>query len=80
MIKDLTKIFIDEIYDSPPERIYETHKTIIKIIDNCWSSDLLDANDYKPANIFGNRYILLVFDKFTTIPFVEWTIHFKKTF
>ena len=46
MKKDLTKIFIDEIHTKPPMRNYPTNKTMIKSIDDTWSSDLLDMNDY----------------------------------
>ena len=51
MKKDLTKIFIDEIYSKPPRRNYPTNKTIFKSSDDAWSSDLLDMTDY------GNKYI-----------------------
>ena len=37
--RDLIKIFIDEIYSRPPNRNYETNKTMIKSIDDTWSSD-----------------------------------------
>ena len=69
---DKIKIFIDEIYSKPPLRNYPTNKTIIKSIDDTWSSDLLDMNDYDPKNNRGYRYILVVrsiFSKFGgTIP------------
>ena len=72
MKKDITKIFIDEIYSKPPNKIYPTNNTIIKSIDDTWSSDLLDMNDYGPKNNNGYRYILVVIDKFSkfglTIP------------
>ena len=55
MNKDLTKIFIDEIYFSPPKNIYPTNKTKIKSIDDTWSSDLLDMNDYGIKNNKGYR-------------------------
>ena len=45
MKKDLTKIFFDEVYSKPPKKNYPTNKTIIKSIDDTWSSDLLDMND-----------------------------------
>ena len=46
MKKDATKVFIDEIYSSPPKHNYPTNNTIIKSIDDTWSSDLLDMIDY----------------------------------
>ena len=65
MKRDLTKIFIDEIYSTPPKNNYPTNNSIIKSIDDTWSSDLLDMNDYGPKNNKGYRYILLVIDNFS---------------
>ena len=31
--RDLTKIFIDEIYSSPPKKNYETNKTVYNLFD-----------------------------------------------
>ena len=44
--KDKIKIFIDEIYTKSLQKNYETNKTMIKSLDDTWSSDLLD--DYGP--------------------------------
>ena len=63
--KDLTKIFIDEIYITPPGKNYPTDKTIIKSSDYIRSSDSLDMNDYGPKNNRGYRYIIVVIDKFS---------------
>ena len=71
MKRDLTKIFIDEIYSTPPKKNYPTNKTIIKSIDDTWSSDLLDMNDYGIKNNKGYRYILAVIDNFSKF---GWTI------
>ena len=38
---------------------------MIKPIDNTWSSDLLDTNDYGPTNNKRYRYILVDFDNFS---------------
>ena len=65
MKKDLTKIFIDEVYSKPPKENYPTNKTMIKSVDDTWSSDLLDMNDYGPKNNKGYRYILVVIDNFS---------------
>ena len=75
--RDLTKIFIDEIYSKPPKKNYPTNKTIIKSIDDTWSSDLLDMNDYGPKNNKGYRYILVVIDNFSKF---GWTIPLKNKF
>ena len=64
MKRDLTKIFIDKIYSTPTKKNYPTNKTIIKSIDDTWSSDILDMNDYGIKNNRGYRYILVVVDKF----------------
>ena len=75
--RDLTKIFIDEIYSKPPKKNYSTNKTIIKSIDDTWSSDLLDMNDYSIKNNKGYRYILVVIDNFSKF---GWTIPLKNKY
>ena len=77
MKKDLTKIFIDEIYSSPPKSNYPTNKTKIKSIDDTWSSDLLDMNDYGIKNNKGYRYTLVVIDNFSKF---GWTIPWKNRY
>ena len=44
--KDLTKIFIDEIYSSPPKISYPTNEIIYNHFDEIWSIDLADFLDY----------------------------------
>ena len=75
--RDNIKIYINEIYSKPPRKNYETNKTIIKSIDDTWSSDLLDLNDYAPKNIKGYRYILVVIDNFSKF---LWTIPLKNKY
>ena len=53
MKKDLTKIFIDEIYNTPPRKIYPTNKIVYNHIDEIWSIDLADMIDYKTSNNKG---------------------------
>ena len=77
MKKDSTKIFIDEIFSNPPKKIYPTNKSTIKSIDDTWSSDLLDMNDYGIKNNKGYRYILVVVDKFSKF---GWTIPLKNKY
>ena len=77
MKRDLTKIFVDEIYSKPPMRNYPTNKTIIKSIDDTWSSDLLDMNDYGIKNNKGYRYILVIIDNFSKF---GWTIPLKNKY
>ena len=75
--KDLTKTFIDEIYDKPAKKIYPTNKTIVKSIDDTWSADLLDLVDYGVKNNRGYRYILVVIDNFSKY---GWTIPLKNKY
>ena len=75
--EDNNKIFIDEIYSKPPLKNYPTIKTIIKSIDDTWSSDLLDMNDYNPKNNKCYRYIFVVVDNFSKF---GWTIPLKNRY
>ena len=77
MKKDLTKIFIDEIYDNPPKKIYQSNKTIVKSIDDTWSADLLDLVDYGVKNNRGYRYILVIIDNFSKY---GWAIPLKNKY
>ena len=77
MKKDLTKIFIDEIYSKAPKKNFPTNKTIIKSIDDTWSSNLLDMNDYGIKNNKGYRYILVVIDNFSKF---GWTTPLKNKY
>ena len=65
MKKDLTKIFIDEIYSKPPKKNYPTNKVIYNHVDEIWSIDLADMIDYKITNNKGFRYIFIVIDNFS---------------
>ena len=75
--KDKVKIFIDEIYTKSPQKNSETNKTMIKSIDDTWSSDLLDMNDYGIKNNKGYIYILVVIDNFSKF---GWTIPLKNKY
>ena len=75
--KVLPKIFIDEIYSSPPKINYTTNKSKIKSIEDTWSSDLLDMNDYGNKKIKSYRYILEVIDNFSNF---GWTIPLKNKY
>ena len=55
--RDLTIIFIDEIYSKPPKKTYPTNKIVYNHIDEIWSIDLADMIDYKISNTQGYRYI-----------------------
>ena len=75
--RDLAKLFIDEIYSSPPKNVHPTNKTIIRSIDDTWSSDILDMNDYGIKNNKGYRYIIVVIDNFSKF---GWTILLKNKY
>ena len=60
-----------------PIKNYPTNKTIIKSIDDTWSSDLLDMNDYGIKINKGSRYILVVIDNFSKF---GWTTLLKNKY
>ena len=64
MKKDLTKIFINEIYSKAPRKNYESNKIIYNHIDETWSINLADMIDYKISNTKGFRYIFIIIDNF----------------
>ena len=70
----LINTFIDEIYSKPPKKNYITNKIDIFHIDDTWSIDLLDLNDYGPKNNKGYRYCLIVIDNFSKY---GWAIPIK---
>ena len=63
--KDLTILFIDEIYSSPSEKKYETNKIIYNHIDEKWSIDLAEMIDYKISKNRGDRYSFVIIDNFS---------------
>ena len=75
--KDLTKLFIDEIYSKPPRGNYPTNKIVYNHIDEIWSIDLADMIDYKISNNKGFRYILIVIDNFSKY---LWAIPLKNKY
>ena len=77
MKRDLTKIFIDEIYSSPPRKNYPTNKIVYKFVDEIWSIDLADFSDYKTLNNKGFRYIFIVIDNFSKY---LWAIPLKNKY
>ena len=65
MKKDLTKIFINEIYSKPRKRNYPTNQIIYNHIDEIWSIHLADMIDYKTSNNKGLWYIFVIIDNFS---------------
>ena len=74
MKKDLTRIFIDEIYSKPPKKNFATNKIIYNHIDEIWSSDFGDKIDYKISNNRGFRCIFVTIDNFSKY---TWCIPLK---
>ena len=68
------KIFINEIYSKPPKKYYATNKTNVYYIDDIWSLDILDLEDYGSENNRGYRYVLVIIDNFSKY---GWTIPLK---
>ena len=77
MKRDLTKIFIDEIYSKPPKKNYPTNKVIYNHVDEIWSIDLADMIDYKISNNKGFRYIFIIIDNFSKY---LWAIPLKNKY
>ena len=66
MKKDLTKIFINEIYSKAPKKNFETNKIAYNHIGvELWSIDLADMIDYKISNNKGFRYIFVIIDNYS---------------
>ena len=75
--RNLTKIFIGEIYSSPPRKNYPTNKIMYNHTDEIWSIDLADFFDYKTSNNKGFRYIFIVIDNFSKY---LWAIPLKNKY
>ena len=63
--RDLTEVFVDEIYSKPPKKNYPTNKITYNHIDEIWSIDLADMIDYKISNNNLFRYIFVIIDNFS---------------
>ena len=72
MTQKTIKIFIKEVYSIGQEQNYITKKTDVYHIDDIWSLDILDLNNYGPENNRGYRYVLVEIENFSkfgrTIP------------
>ena len=75
--KDLTKIFVDEIYRTPPKKNYPTNKKVSNHIDEIWSIELADFSDYKTSNIKGFRYEFVIIDNISKY---LWAIPLKNKY
>ena len=45
-------------------RKYPTNKIVSKLVDEIWSTDLADMNDYKTSDKRGYRYNFVIIDNF----------------
>ena len=75
--RDLTKIFIDAIYSTPPKKNYPTNKINYNHTDEIWSIDLADMIDYKTSNNKNYRYIFIFIDNFSKY---LWAIPLKNKY
>ena len=64
--RDITNIFINEIYiQKDLRKNYPTNKVVYKGIDDTWSTDLIQMDDYGIKNNDNYKYILTIIDNFT---------------
>ena len=66
--------FINETYSKGPKKNYATNKTDVYHIDDIWSLDNLDLEDYGAENNRGYRYVLVIIDDFSKF---GWTVPLK---
>ena len=71
------KMYVDEIYSTPPRKTYPTEKIIYSHIDQIWSIDLADMIDYKISNNKNYRYIFIIIDNFSKY---LWAIPLKNKY
>ena len=74
MTQKSIEIFMNKIYSKPPKKKYTTNKTDVYHIDDIWSLDILDLNNYGPENYRRYRYVLVIIDMFSKY---DWTTPLK---
>ena len=77
MKRDLTKIFVDEIYTYHHKKNYPTNKIVCNHVDEIWCIDLADMTDYKLSN---NKRIRQIFGIIDIFPKYTWCIPLKNKF
>ena len=77
MKRNLTRIFVGEIYSNPPRKNYPTNKKIYNHIDEIWSIDLVDFSDYKTSNNKRFRYLFIIIDNFSNF---FWAVPLKNEY
>ena len=71
MARRTASIFENDIYAKHPKQNYATNKIKVYNIDDTWSLDLSDLNNYGPKNNIGYRDILVAIDIFLIF---GWTV------
>ena len=74
MTQKTIKTSIDEIYSKALRKNYATNKTDVYHIDDIWSLEILDLEDYGPENNRNYRYVLVVIDNFSQF---GWAVPLK---
>ena len=74
MTQKSIKIFINGIYSQGPRNSYPTNKTDVHRINEIWSFDIIDLNDYGPKNNKRYTYVLVIIDNFSKF---GWTVPLK---
>ena len=75
MKKDLTRIFIDEIYSKPPKKKYETNEIICNRFDEIWSIEMANMIGYRTSSNKEFRYKIVIIDNFSKY---TWAIPHRK--
>ena len=71
MTQNTIKTFLNEICLKAPKLNYINKKINVYHIDDIWSLDTLDFEDYGPEIIRGFRYVLVLINNFSKY---GWTI------
>ena len=74
MTQKTIKISIDDFFSKSPEKNYPTVKTDVYHIDDIWSLDIVNLNDYGPKSLRGFKYVSVVIDTFSKF---GWTVSLK---
>ena len=77
MTEKAKELFTDKLDSKPTRKNYRKNKTDVYLIDDIWSSNILDLKDSGSEKIRGYRYVFVVIDKFSKF---GWTVPLKKNF
>ena len=65
MAQRTNNILIDEKFSKTLKKTYITNKINVYHFDDTWSLDILDLKGYGPEINRAQRYVLVLFDKFS---------------